>query len=68
MSWPRPRHKDLRIEALPDLPETWILTVTGKRNKTREVPLNPDVVELLALHGKEFLEEDKGPVTRTTCH
>ncbi len=53
------RHKDLRLEALPDLPETWILTVTGKRNKTREVPLNPDVVQLLALHGKEFLEEDK---------
>ena len=53
------RHKDLRIEALPDLPETWILTVTGKRNKTREIPLNPDVVQLLAQHGKEFLEEDK---------
>ncbi len=53
------RHKDLRIEALPDLPETWILRVTGKRNKTREVPLNGEVVELLALHGKEFLEEDK---------
>lgn len=54
------RHKDLRIEALPDLPETWILCVTGKRNKTREVPLNPDVVKLLALHGGEFLDEDKG--------
>jgi site-specific recombinase XerD len=54
------RHKDLRIESLPDLPETWILTVTGKRNKTREVPLNPDVVRLLALHGGEFVDEDKG--------
>jgi site-specific recombinase XerD len=53
------RHSDLRIEILPDLPETWILTVTGKRNKTREVPLNPDVVELLARHGKEFMEHDK---------
>ncbi|MES2951258.1 MAG: phage integrase family protein [Pseudomonadota bacterium] len=53
------RHKDLRIEALPDLPETWILTVTGKRNKIREVPLVQDVVDLLALHGKEFLEADK---------
>lgn len=53
------RHKDLRIEALADLPETWILTVTGKRNKTREVPLNPDIVKLLALHGAEFREEDK---------
>ncbi len=54
------RHKDLRLEALPDLPETWILTVTGKRNKTREVPLNPDVVRLLALHGGEFMDEDQG--------
>ena len=53
------RHKDLRTEALPELPETWILTVTGKRNKTREIPLNPDVVQLLAQHGKEFLDEDK---------
>ena len=52
-------HKDLRLESLPDLPDTWILTVTGKRNKTREVPLNPDVVRLLATHGGEFLEEDK---------
>ncbi len=54
------RHKDQRIESLPDLPETWILTVTGKRNKTREVPLNPDVGRLLALHGGEFVDEDKG--------
>ena len=53
------RHKDLRIEALAELPETWILTVTGKRNKTREVPLNPDIVKLLAQHGSEFMEEDK---------
>jgi site-specific recombinase XerD len=51
-------HKDLRLESLPDLPETWILTVTGKRNKTREVPLNPDVVRLLGLHGGDFLQED----------
>lgn len=50
-------HKDLRLESLPDLPETWILTVTGKRNKTREVPLNPDIVRLLALHGSEFMED-----------
>ena len=54
----RATHKDLRLEALPDLPETWILTVTGKRNKTREVPLNPDVVRLLGLHGGDFLDED----------
>ncbi|MEI8156838.1 MAG: site-specific integrase [Burkholderiales bacterium] len=44
--------------------ETCILTVTGKRNKTREVPLNPDVVTLLALHGGEFLEEDKGATNK----
>lgn len=53
------RHGHLRLEALPDLPETWVLTVTGKRNKTREVPLNPDVVYLLALHGKAFLSQDQ---------
>lgn len=53
------RHADLRLESLPDLPDTWVLTVTGKRNKTREVPLNEDVVRLLANHGKEFMEEDK---------
>ena len=53
------RHGNLRQETLPDLPQTWILTVTGKRNKTREIPLNPDVVHLLALHGGEFRDEDK---------
>jgi site-specific recombinase XerD len=52
------RHKDLRIEELPDVPKAWILTVTGKRNKTREVPLQPDVVELIAAHGKAFLDGD----------
>ena len=51
-------HQDLRLETLPDLPETWILTVTGKRNKTREVPLNQDVVRLLANHGGDFLAGD----------
>jgi site-specific recombinase XerD len=53
------RHKDLRLEVLPDLPETWVLTVNGKRNKTREVPLNADIVQLLAQHGAQFLEDDK---------
>lgn len=56
------RHSHLRLEALPDLPDTWVLRVTGKRNKTREVPLNEEVVRLLATHGKEFLEEDKNSV------
>lgn len=54
----RARHSHMRLEALPDLPETWILTVTGKRGKTREVPLKPEIVELLARHGKAFLQED----------
>jgi site-specific recombinase XerD len=53
------RHGHLRLESLPDLPDTWVLTVTGKRNKTREVPLNEDVVRLLATHGKEFMDEDR---------
>lgn len=53
------RHGHLRIESLADLPEAWILSVTGKRNKTREVPLHEDVVRLLATHGKEFMQEDK---------
>jgi site-specific recombinase XerD len=52
------RHKDLRIEQLADLPDAWILTVTGKRAKTREVPLQPEVVELLAAHGRDFMDED----------
>jgi site-specific recombinase XerD len=30
------RYGQLRQESLPDLPQTWVLTVTGKRNKTRE--------------------------------
>jgi len=33
--------------------------VTGKRGKTREVPLTDEVVQMLASHGKEFLQEDK---------
>ena len=49
----RARHSHLRIEHLPDLPQSWVLTVTGKRNKTCEVPLNDEVVRLLATHGKE---------------
>lgn len=52
------RHRDLRLEQLPDLPETWVLTVTGKRNKTREVPLHSEVVQLLARHSRDFVEED----------
>lgn len=56
------RHSHLRVEHLPELPElphAWILTVTGKRNKTREVPLAEDVVRLLASHGREFMQDDE---------
>jgi site-specific recombinase XerD len=58
----RATHKDLRLETLPDLPQTWVLTVTGKRNKTRDVPLNADVVRLLANHGANFLAGDLASV------
>ena len=53
------RHGDMRVESLPDLPDTWVLSVTGKRQKPRDVPLSDDVVRLLATHGKEFMTEDK---------
>ncbi|MDO8774944.1 MAG: hypothetical protein Q7K57_40810 [Burkholderiaceae bacterium] len=52
-------HNDPRMAALANLPETWILTVTGKRDKTREIPLNDDAVRLPATHGKEFMQEEK---------
>ncbi len=54
----RARHKHLRVEQLPGLEPAWVLTVTGKRNKVREVPLQADVVELLARHGREFVQDD----------
>ena len=41
------RWGNLRLETLPELPPTWVLSVTGKRNKTRDVPLADEVVELL---------------------
>ena len=55
----RARHSDVRLAALPGLAQTWVLTVTGKRNQTREIPLNPDVVKLLALHGAQFAQQDR---------
>ncbi len=55
----RARHGDLRLEALADLPASWVLTVTGKRNKTREVPLQQEVVRWLATHGRDFMVEDQ---------
>ena len=54
------RYGHMRLESLPDLPPTWVLSVTGKRNKTREVPLNDEVVRLLERHAAEFVEEDQG--------
>lgn len=53
------RHGELREEVLPDLPPSWVLTVTGKRGKTREVPLQDYVVRLLAEHGHAYLEDDR---------
>lgn len=53
------RHGDVREEALPGLPQSWVLTVTGKRGKTREVPLQDYVVRLLAEHGHAYLEDDR---------
>ena len=53
------RHGHMRVESIPGLPDSWVLTVCGKRNKTREVPLADDVVRLLATHGKEFMDEDR---------
>lgn len=65
------RRKHLRIESLPELPDTWVMSVTGKRNKTRDVPLNPEVVAQLAGHWAHFAQldedvQDKGglPVIR----
>ncbi|MES2946935.1 MAG: phage integrase family protein [Pseudomonadota bacterium] len=55
----RARQGHMRLESLPDLPATWVLTVTGKRNKIREVPLNDAVVQWLASHAAEFLQEDR---------
>lgn len=56
------RYKDLRLENISNLPPTWVLTVTGKRNKTREIPLKDSIVALISQHAKEFLAEDKQPV------
>lgn len=55
----RARQGDMRVESLPDLPQTWILSVTGKRQKTRDVPLTNDVVRLLATHDHELMAENR---------
>ena len=45
---------DLRLESLPGLEATWVLSVTGKRDKQRDVPLTNDVVGLLDAHAHSF--------------
>jgi site-specific recombinase XerD len=52
------RWGNLRLETLPDLPPTWVLSVTGKRNKTRDVPLADEVVEFLREHAEDFRESE----------
>ena len=54
------RRGDLRLETLPDLAPTWVLTVTGKRNKRREVPLADEVVALLDAHARKVLGDVDG--------
>ena len=49
---------DLRLESLPGLPDTWVLQVTGKRDKQRDVPLASDVVDLLHAHAQDFASLD----------
>ena len=53
------RRADLRLESLPGLVDTWVLSVTGKRDKQRDVPLANDVVELLEAHALHFAEADR---------
>ena len=45
---------DLRLVSLPGLEDTWVLAVTGKRDKQRDVPLANDVVALLDAHAQSF--------------
>jgi integrase len=55
------RWGNLLLETLTELPPTWALSVTGKRNKTRDVPLAHEVVELLRQHAGGFREgEEEG--------
>ena len=53
------RWGNLRLETLPELPPTWVLSVTGKRNKRRDVPLADAVVELLLEHAESFREAEE---------
>ena len=53
------RRADLRLVSLPGLVDTWVLSVTGKRDKQRDVPLANDVVELIEAHALHFAEADR---------
>jgi site-specific recombinase XerD len=57
---------DLRLESLPGLQDTWVLSVTGKRNKQRDVPLANDVIELLDAHARSFAAEDEAVEDRAS--
>ncbi len=50
---------DLRMESLTGLPDAWVLSVTGKRDKQRDVPLAHDVVELLDAHAQYFAQTEE---------
>jgi site-specific recombinase XerD len=62
----RARRKDLRIERLAGAPDCWVLSVTGKRNKQRDVPLRWEVVDLLKKHGLDLFKSnnDGAPLVR----
>ncbi len=55
---------DLRLESLPGLENTWVLSVTGKRDKQRDVPLAHDVVQLLDAHAMHFAGAGWEPAER----
>ncbi|WP_413861732.1 hypothetical protein [Candidatus Aalborgicola defluviihabitans] len=61
------RHKDLRIEALPDLPETWILTVTEnatRHAKFRSIRMWSSSWRCMAA---SFWKRTRARLTKTTC-
>ena len=62
----RARRKDLRIERLAGAPDCWVLSVTGKRNKQRDVPLRWEVVDMLKKHGLDLFKpnNDDAPLVR----
>lgn len=55
---------DLRLESLPGLADTWVLSVIGKRDKQRDVPLANDVVALLDAHAMCFAGSDGASADR----